>query len=1663
MVDVLLSDESRDRLTRLVKLWTDAAGIARSRAVLRESGIKLARQSRPNSGSAVASVLLRILHGDSRHSAYLALARLAEEAWKTPTLDGRAARSFKKAKAALKAGKWDRHERELRRLAEIDREVPHPLMREASAALAIVSRKPERILAALRTDTTQGDVEPIEAVSREAVDDEAPVGDSVESAGGARHVAAPLPEPGDALSTTAVADDGPDLFEEAAVLVRRVVAAAGERCATPEECKDDWYPRIRATWDAVSEVDELGDLPARIRELEEAAAVARERIEEVIAADAGRRREAQRLLKHHCSSQTPVALLARLEELKVGSRDAPGVRAAMETHLAEVETAGFATVVARLEAALAEHLELRDAARIRELQAELAELQSGRHLAMPSEKQPPIAAPEPPPQADESFSETVEVLAVASLGFREAGLLEGFPSDDGYLKTSSVILAHPVGAFLPLPDGPHGIAPASCSNSEAATTAAAWILHTAKQIVSQGRRAPVETTSRLLFDLAAVVRATGSGSLPVTLLQSTLGLLALASSRFSPRRRKHEAKTLVQLGRIDDVNRRFALLMKTLVRTQTLGTFLARTIEAGMDELLIQLTLGLEKESRTTARAWSESLGVALASLPRQSREATWERICDVADLEPSERDSLDEWLSLQERRPRSPRAGQILPGPPWFVDVAERMGRCIYESDEGGTAGIRVSIVKAAGRAGRAADSSGQGDGIYIAEGQDWARVPLLISNTGKAGAGGIEVTLSSGSRSVELREDDRRIHARWLSASGVSDASKVLVEVQLKLASGPREKKKPIVLKWRASWDKGRTEKEGSLNVSWTRTSPQPLSLKIPQAGVRGEPLDLHKQQLLERSSQSVKDCFTELRDKLRAGTPVRAMVYGRRRRGKSSICRSLELDDRIRNQFVIQASTWNAARMTSLAAAYEHLAKLIARAAQERGETVRPFVAPHSGHREDLFPAWEDWLRELAADLKKPVRVLLLLDEFQRWVAGHSDVRDRREVLSALRGFNDTIGGRLEVSFVLFGLRNLKRYREEALDFAGAVQPYELRPFNGAEARIYVRECLPHEHDDRVSRRLYRLSGGNPFVLNLLCFAVAKAVNEDQRAYCLPADVDRLLDGLDERIEMVFRYMLREDEEEEAKTLPQVTVLRAVASLLWDLGDPGGSVSCAEVEEWLTGRVEFDEGLPLEHLRELVGLGVLERGRSDRFSLPGEAICAWLASKEPSQVPLRPVTRRIDVDLVLGRYKQLKELPAGGQARVWLAENVEEGNNRVVLKLYAGVGEETRERIEQEGQALNRISSRYVVRCLGYRVDERKGGVVVMEHVDGLSLDVLLKERPNSAQRILPGCKDPSEPVALLSKLAEAVRAVHRADVVHKDLKPANIMMTEEGGVWEPKVIDFGLAAPEMPDGRSGNTHSIWTWRYLAPEKKSDEDATRRRPADIYSLGVVFLEILVGLSKMDPSKLLESKRAALAPKMVVLLQAMLSIEPDDRPTIDEVVGRLQGVLEPEDWRQAGERADEEYSEERFDQALMFYHRALAEAPPGERRTSGFAALLPNVLDCITDATEVPGWWRLLARVSVNAREHLGQSYWEDLFKEAKGAPDGKTEGVSPLGEVLEVLEDTIPQWDKAAEPMALGLATVSLPVRESELLYQLLLAARDCEEIGRASCRERVWLKV
>jgi hypothetical protein len=340
--------------------------------------------------------------------------------------------------------------------------------------------------------------------------------------------------------------------------------------------------------------------------------------------------------------------------------------------------------------------------------------------------------------------------------------------------------------------------------------------------------------------------------------------------------------------------------------------------------------------------------------------------------------------------------------------------------------------------------------------------------------------------------------------------------------------------------------------------------------------------------------------------------------------------------------------------------------------------------------------------------------------------------------------------------------------------------------------------------------------------------------------------------------------------------------------------------------------------------------------------------------------------------------------------------------------------------------------------------------MEHVDGLSLDVLLKERPNSAQRILPGCKDPSEPVALLSKLAEAVRAVHRADVVHKDLKPANIMMTEEGGVWEPKVIDFGLAAPEMPDGRSGNTHSIWTWRYLAPEKKSDEDATRRRPADIYSLGVVFLEILVGLSKMDPSKLLESKRAALAPKMVVLLQAMLSIEPDDRPTIDEVVGRLQGVLEPEDWRQAGERADEEYSEERFDQALMFYHRALAEAPPGERRTSGFAALLPNVLDCITDATEVPGWWRLLARVSVNAREHLGQSYWEDLFKEAKGAPDGKTEGVSPLGEVLEVLEDTIPQWDKAAEPMALGLATVSLPVRESELLYQLLLAARDCEAV-------------
>jgi hypothetical protein len=688
------------------------------------------------------------------------------------------------------------------------------------------------------------------------------------------------------------------------------------------------------------------------------------------------------------------------------------------------------------------------------------------------------------------------------------------------------------------------------------------------------------------------------------------------------------------------------------------------------------------------------------------------------------------------------------------------------------------------------------------------------------------------------------------------------------------------------------------------------------------------------------------------------------------------------------------------------------MIERALQQRNISVEPFRGAVGDDPQSIFGAWCDWLSKVETTLTAPVNVLLLVDEFQRWVAGLERKADRQVVLNLLRHFNDMgAHSKLQVAFVLFGLRNLERIRRESTDFAAAVSAYEIKPFTLQESAKYVSACLPLELDQRVRRRLHHLSGGNPLIINRLCDVLWRRAKEAGRVYCLPAHVEELADVEtqgDSQIEAVFRYMLHEDEEEGTATLPQLTTLRAAAALLHESHNYAGSITADEVEAWLRRKgVDCDIGLPAEQLAELVDVGVLEvASTSARFSLPGEAMCRWLAGGADDPRNLPAVTRARNVDLVLRRYRQLHQLGIGGQASTWLAENIEDGGAKVVLKIYSGHGDAIEQRVALERAMLSRIKSRYVVTCHGSNVDPAKGGIVILEWVDGVTLRKLLDEKPAAASNILAG-GDLPDTVQLFSKLAQGVAAIHAAKVDHKDLKPENIMMAEEHGVWEPKIIDLGIAGDAAGIDSGQVTLMLGTDRYLPPEKRDNPQLRRTFASDIFSLGAVFVDLLSG-EPVDamPEVAWASLRAKGTEKLAGLVDEMLSSDPQTRPSAEQVRARLDGALEPQTWQEYRDAGYQAYLAEQYDEAIESFRMAVATATKADHANEKFAEAVHDLVSAIQETRSDFAGWSMLFEAAIDARSAMRGETWP-LLVTCCAQGRSRTTGSSNLETLLDVLE--------------------------------------------------------
>ncbi|MFV2100943.1 serine/threonine-protein kinase [Micromonospora sp. LOL_024] len=263
---------------------------------------------------------------------------------------------------------------------------------------------------------------------------------------------------------------------------------------------------------------------------------------------------------------------------------------------------------------------------------------------------------------------------------------------------------------------------------------------------------------------------------------------------------------------------------------------------------------------------------------------------------------------------------------------------------------------------------------------------------------------------------------------------------------------------------------------------------------------------------------------------------------------------------------------------------------------------------------------------------------------------------------------------------------------------------------------------------------------------------------------------------------------------------------------------------------------------------------------------------------------------------RYVLHDRIGLGGMSEVWRAEDEILGRE-VAVKVLAGtyaVDPDLRATIRREARAAARLAHPHVTQVYDYGEAALAGGTVVpylvMELVDGQNL----------ADRLAAGPLDWQPAFRMAAEVAAALAAAHRIGVVHRDIKPGNVMLTETGA----KVLDFGIAAPTGPEqAGSGPADGtiMGTPAYTAPERLS---ADVPDPAsDLYALGVLLYRAVTGevplpVHSWEDAVVVHTRRPPVPPlrapglpaEFAELARACLDPDPQRRPTAGQVAARFR-----------------------------------------------------------------------------------------------------------------------------------------------------------------------------
>lgn len=253
-----------------------------------------------------------------------------------------------------------------------------------------------------------------------------------------------------------------------------------------------------------------------------------------------------------------------------------------------------------------------------------------------------------------------------------------------------------------------------------------------------------------------------------------------------------------------------------------------------------------------------------------------------------------------------------------------------------------------------------------------------------------------------------------------------------------------------------------------------------------------------------------------------------------------------------------------------------------------------------------------------------------------------------------------------------------------------------------------------------------------------------------------------------------------------------------------------------------------------------------------------------------------------MIADRYQLVREIGRGGMGAVWLGRDTVLGRD-VALKrvgLMPGANAPDLDRAEREARLAARLNHPHVVSIFDL-IDDHDDTWLVMEYVEGITLSALVRR---------DGALSPDQAAPLVRQAADALAAAHGAGIVHRDVKPSNMLVTPAG---EVKLTDFGIARAEADASLTQTGLVTGSPAYLSPEVASGSTATDA--ADVWSLGASLFHLLAGHPPYDVTDNVmgalyrivheEPPRLANAGWLAPLLEGTMTRAPEDRWSMDQV----------------------------------------------------------------------------------------------------------------------------------------------------------------------------------